>query len=152
MIADDAGAESSCGNVPRQFGRYMLVGLFNTAFGYAVYAGLTYALTPRLPHAYMAAAVIGSVLSITVAFVGYKVFVFQTRGNWLREYLRVYMVYGTSMLTNLILLPFVVAAAAFFLTRKEYAPYIAGAALQGGTILMSFFGHRHFSFRATGKR
>src|ERR1041384_1516321 len=57
---------------PRQFLRYLLVGLWNTAFGYAAYAALTAALTPRFPHAYIVASLLSSLLSITVAFLGYK--------------------------------------------------------------------------------
>src|SRR4029077_16008540 len=37
---------------PGQFGRYLVVGVWNTAFGYSTYAAFTALLTPRIPHAY----------------------------------------------------------------------------------------------------
>ena len=65
-------------------------------FAYGLYALLTYLLTPLIPYAYMAAALLGTVVCITVSFLGYKMLVFRTKGNFLKEYLRCYVVYGTS--------------------------------------------------------
>lgn len=127
--------------------RYLIVGGCNTVFGYGVFAGLTYLLSGRIPAAYMAASVIGWVASITFAYLGYKLFVFRTKGNYLREYLRCFAVYGASALINLALLPVLVTALGFLLARREYAPYVAGALLTCGTVVFSFFGHQKFSFR-----
>jgi putative flippase GtrA len=92
----------------RQFGRYLLVGIWNTLFGYATFALLTAALTPILPYGYMWASLICSLLNITVAYLGYKFFVFETKGNYLREWLRCVSVYGTAMVFGLIALPVLV--------------------------------------------
>jgi putative flippase GtrA len=129
-----------------QLFRYLVVGGWNTAFGYGVYAALTWALTGRVPHAYMAAAVLANVVAITVAFVGYKLFVFRTRGNWLREYLRCYLVYGATALLGLALLPVLVHVVGRF-TTADAAPYVAQAFVIPITVLASFTGHRRFSFR-----
>ncbi len=131
-----------------QFIRYLLVGAWNTFFGYALYAGLNYVLTDVIPYAYMAASVISNIIAITVAYLGYKVFVFRTRGNILREYLRCYAVYGAAAAMNLILLPVLVTGLNFIITQRVYAPYIAGAILTAVTVLASFFGHRNFSFKS----
>lgn len=130
-----------------QFLRYLLVGAWNTLFAYATYCLLTWLLTGIVPYAYMAAAVLGNFINITVAFLGYKFFVFRTRGNFLREYVRCFTVYGTSSLVNLALLPFVVEGIAWLMADERPAPYIGGALLLGLTIIASFLGHKHYSFR-----
>jgi putative flippase GtrA len=126
--------------------RYLLVGVWNTLFGYGLYALLTYLFTPLIPYAYMVAGLLGSVTSITVAFVGYKLFVFRTKGNILKEYLRCYVVYGTSTVVNLALLPVLVAVLNLCVESPVYSPYIAGAILTGATVIMSFFGHQQYTF------
>ena len=155
-----------------QFTRYLLVGAWNTAFGYTTYAVLTWVLSRHVAYSYMYAAVFSNLINITVAFLGYKWIVFKTHGNYLREWLRCFVVYGAAALPGLFLLPFVVNALIFFChvapgARVDHtahfqftaqylhstfltAPYIGGAILTTGTVIFSFFGHRHFSFRPRG--
>ena len=132
---------------PGQFFRYLLVGTWNTFFGYSLYALFTALLMPRVRYGYIYAAVFSNFLSITVAYFGYKFFVFHTKGNYLVEWLRCLLVYGSGMLPGLVLLPLLVAGLdrAFHLQRS--APYIAGALLMGLGVIYSFFGDKHFSFR-----
>ncbi len=127
--------------------RYLVVGGFNTIFGYGSFALLTYLMTGHLPYPYMFANVIASVASITVAFIGYKYFVFRTKGNFLREYLRTYMVYGTSILLGLVLLPVLVFALGFVIRRANLVPYVAQAICTLLVIFGSYVGHKKFSFR-----
>jgi putative flippase GtrA len=96
----------------------------------------------------MFANVIASVASTTVAFVGYKYFVFRTTGNFWREYLRTYVVYGSSMLLGLVLLPTLVFALGFVIGRASLVPYIAQAICTLLVVFGSYFGHKKFSFRA----
>lgn len=131
---------------PGQVVRYLIVGVWNMCFGYGLFALSTYLLTGLVPMAYMLAAVLSNVIAITVAFLGYKWFVFKTQGSYLREYLRCYVVYGTAFLVNLVLLPVLVYLLGLVVSPPVYAPYIAGAILTGGTVLVSFVGHRQFSF------
>ena len=155
-----------------QFGRYLLVGLWNTAFGYLTYAALTWVLSRHVAYGYLYAAVLSNFIAISVAFLGYKWFVFKTRGNYLREWLRCFVVYGAAALPGLLLLPVAVNALIYFCHvspgarvghmahfqfTAQYlhstfltAPYIGGAILTAGTVIFSFFGHRHFSFRQRG--
>src|SRR5437899_2935742 len=93
---------------PGQFGRYLMVGIWNTLFGYALYAGLTAVLTPQIPHAFIVASVLGSLLNINVAFLGYKWFIFKTKGNYLREWARCVVVYSGGILIGIVLLPILV--------------------------------------------
>jgi putative flippase GtrA len=132
---------------PGQFVRYLVVGAWNTLFGYAVYAALTAVLTPLIPYSYMAASLLGNVLSITVAFLGYKWFVFKTKGNYLREWARCVAVYSGSIAIGLVLLPVLVSVIRHSTSYQREAPYIAGALLTGVSVVFSFVGHRRFSFR-----
>jgi len=134
--------------VPRgQFARFIVVGCWNTAFSYCVYAFFTYILTGVIPYAYMAAMAVSSVINISVAYLGYKLFVFKTKGNYVREYFRCYVVYGAAAATNILLLPVLVILLDLVIVQQVYVPYIAGGALSLGTVFLSFFGHKEFSFK-----
>jgi putative flippase GtrA len=132
---------------PGQFGRYLLVGMWNTLFGYGTFAGFTALLDPRIPYGYVVASAASTSLSITQAFLLYKWFVFKTKGNYLREWLRCIAVYGSNILLNLILLPPLVLAIRHLTRFDRPAPYIAGALLAGFNVIYSFIGHKTFSFR-----
>jgi len=132
---------------PGQFGRYLLVGIWNTLFGYGTYALLTAILNPIVPYSYMWASVLSSLLNITVAYLGYKWFVFKTKGNYLREWLRCMAVYSSGIIFSLIALPVLVTLIRHKTRFFAQAPYIAGAILTGVVVIYSFLGHKHFSFR-----
>ena len=131
---------------PRLAVRYLIVGAWNTLFGYGLYALLTYWLTPLIPAAYMVAATVGTVIAITVSFLGHKLLVFRTKGHFLKEYFRSWMVYGTTSLIGVLLLPLLVVALNPFVTPQAYVPYIAGALVTVGTVVVTFFGHKKFTF------
>ncbi len=132
---------------PGQFLRYLVVGMWNTVFGYSLYALFTALLTPRVRFGYMYAAVISNLLAITVAYFGYKIFVFKTHGNYLVEWFRCLLVYGSGMLPGLVVLPFLVEGLQHGFHLERSAPYVAGALITGVTVIYTFFGHKHFSFR-----
>ena len=129
--------------------RYLVVGAWNTLFGYGTYALLNFLFAPLLGSQYlaaMAANVLANVIAISVAFLGYKLWVFRTKGNFLWEYLRCYLVYGTTFCAGLVLLPLLMAALNLFVTPRTAVPYVAGAILTAGTVVVSFFGHKQFTF------
>jgi putative flippase GtrA len=132
---------------PGQFLRYLAVGLWNTLFGYGTFVAFTAALARVIPHSYMAGLIASSLLNITVAYLGYKWFVFKTKGNYLREWGRCVMVYSSGILLSVMVLPVLV-----YLIRHETrfvskAPYIAGALVTGLSLIYNFLGHKKFSFR-----
>jgi putative flippase GtrA len=133
---------------PGQFGRYLLVGAGNTLFGYGSYALFTAILTPLMTHGYIVAAVVSSLLNITVSFLGYKLFVFKTKGHYLREWVRCVGVYSGGILFGVIILPILVALIRHNTRFFVEAPYIAGGLLTAFTALYGFLGHKHFSFRS----
>jgi putative flippase GtrA len=132
---------------PAQFGSYLLVGSFNTLFGYGSFAVLTALLSPLVPASYLPAILIASPINITVAFLGYKWFVFRTKGNYFKEWTRCIAVYLSSTLGSLVLLPILVATLHYGFGMQKSAPYLAGALMTGFGVIYNFFGLKKFSFR-----
>jgi len=116
---------------------YLIVGGWNTLFGYASFSIIYFFLSQRLNPTVI--LTISYVLSITNAFIGYKVFVFRTRGNVLREYLRFYVVYGGAYVANLILLPVLMRALLLNV-------YIAQGLIVFLTVITSYIFHKRFTF------
>lgn len=131
---------------PGQFGRYLVVGLANTAFAYGGYAALTAVLTPHIPYAYMLASLISGFANITFAFLNYKWFIFKTKGNYLREWSRCILVYGGMAAVVTAVLPVTIFLVRHLTPADRSAPYIAGALLMGVNTLGGFLGQKHFSF------
>ena len=133
-----------------QFLRYLVVGAWNTVFGYTCFFLFNRWLATVMPaYSYIAANLAANFIAITVAFLGYKWFVFRTRGNYLREWLRTLTVYGASVAFSTLALAPLVGLIRHTTRYQSQAPYIAGAVVAIFTVLSSFFGHRHFSFRKT---
>ena len=136
---------------PGQFARYLVVGVWNTVFGYSLYALFTALLMPRLRFGYIYASVASNLLAITVAYFCYKIFIFKTQGNYLAEWLRCILVYGSALLPGLVLLPLLVEGLHSEFHLGQSAPYVAGALVTGLTVIYSFLGHKNFSFRVPDK-
>lgn len=141
-----------------QFVRYMCVGIFNTVFGYSTFAVLNFLLyRHHVPASYIFASLLANFISVTVAYLGYKFFVFRTKGNYLREWLKAMAVYSSSLLPALILLPITVRGFVFLLPptvatpyhvfpRNELAPYLASAFLMVFGVIYNFIGHKKVTF------
>jgi putative flippase GtrA len=131
-----------------EFVRYVLVGGFNTVFGYGVFALLNWLFTGLSSYSYMYAALLANLITVTVAFLGYKWIVFRTRGNYLVEWIRCVGVYSGSIFIGLAGLPILVSLLRRYLNKPVQAPYIAAALLMVITVIFSFFGHKTISFRS----
>lgn len=125
----------------------MLVGGFNTLFGYGVFALFTWLFRGLGRYSYMYAAVLANVLAISVAFLGYKWFVFRTKGNYLAEWIRCFGVYGGNALLGLAALPVLTEMLRHWLAQPQRAPYLAAALLMGLGVVVGFVGHRKVTFR-----
>jgi putative flippase GtrA len=165
-----------------QFVRYLCVGVFNTLFGYTTFVVSLTLLNAVLPGRWLyltvvLASVISTPFNITVAYVGYKFFVFRTQGNYLREWLKCFAVYGRSMIPGLVALAALtrflqstihrhaarlhlyldaaerhlsghpLALLRYIATGKAMAGYIAGAVVIGVSTVYSFVGHKKITFR-----
>jgi putative flippase GtrA len=135
---------------PGQFLRYLLVGGWNTVFGYTCFFLINRWLSAVITtYPYILAGLASSLINITVAFLGYKWFVFRTKGNYLREWVRTLSIYSGSILISTLALAPLVGLIRHTTRYQTEAPYIAGGIVAVFTVIVSFFGHKHFSFRKT---
>jgi putative flippase GtrA len=116
---------------------FVIVGGYNTAFGYAVFAAV-HLLFPDLH--YLFVLLIAHVLSVLNAFVAYRLLVFKVRGNIGRDLLRFWSVYLAALAINAATLPVLVDAFGLDVL-------VAQAMVVFVTALLSYVGHKHFSFR-----
>jgi putative flippase GtrA len=133
--------------------RYLFVGGFNTVFGLALYALFVHLFGKMVPTkltwltadlAFAASTPVG----ITVAFLCYKHFVFHTKGNYLKEWLRCFAVYGVSFIVGfVIVVPLATQLMTAVLHNRTQAPYAAGIVNSAITAIYSYFGHKKFSFK-----
>jgi len=132
--------------------RYLLVGAWNTLFGYCCFFAFAWLFLKLMPlHPSLAASIaslVATPVSITVSFIGYKFLVFKTKNNLLREYARSLLVYLPALLINAIAIaPLTAILRHVFPQHIQQAPYVAGALLTCFSVVTSFFGHKHISFR-----
>ena len=166
-----------------QFFRYLMVGGFNTLFGYCTFV-LTLSLLKAIPPRFLylaapLASIISTPFNITVAYFGYKLFVFRTKGNHLMEWLKCFAVYGTGMIPGLVALGALtrllqaqihthattlhadlstleshLGGAPLTLIQhlahgKNIAGNLAGAIVIAVSTIYSFVGHKKVTFKAT---
>lgn len=121
--------------------RYLLAGGWNTVFGYSTGLVLYTALSNRL-HV-IVIGLLANIAAITMSFLTYKLFVFRTRGNWLQEYLRAYLVYGAMALLGIGLL--------WIMVDGGNIPFwIAQGLTVVVVVAVSYFSHSRFTFRRQG--
>jgi putative flippase GtrA len=122
---------------------YLITGVWNTLIGYGAFALLYYLLSHTL-HS-IVILTLSYVISITNSYIGYKLFVFKTKGSVLKEYLKFYVVYGGGYLINITTFPYLV----FYL---KVNPYVAQVIITGFTVASSYFFHKNYSFRNNVKQ
>ena len=120
--------------------RFLLVGGWNTVFGYASFAAFYWATT-RLEVHYLWAVVPAQIVNILQAFALQRWFVFQARGPVVSSLLRFSTVYWVLFLVNLPLLPLLVSVGGLH-------PLVAQAVLVAVNALVSYAAHDRFSFRS----
>lgn len=117
---------------------FLLVGGVNTTVGFGLFA--LFELTIGQQLGYLASLACAHVTSVLFAFVTYRTFVFRVRGHVWRDLARFESVYLVSIGFNFIALPLLVEFA-------HLTPILAQAIILVVTTLISYFGHRFFSFR-----
>jgi putative flippase GtrA len=118
--------------------RYLCAGIWNTAFGYAI--GI---VVFKLFNDYSKIILIGitsNVISISMSFIVYKIFVFRTDGNWLSEYLRCYVIYGGTSVISVFVLWVTVS-------KMSLNIYMAQAIAILCSVIISYLGHKKYTFR-----
>ena len=127
----------------RQIVRFAVVGVFNSAFGYGVFAGLQLTIGARVH--YLVVLVLSHVVGVLEAYVLARWLVFQVRGRWWRELARFWSVYLVALGINAVALPVLVEVA-------HLSVLLSQAIIMLGTAFGTFFAHRSFTFRRSGQR
>ena len=121
--------------------RFLVVGGINTAFGYAVFAALYLDAGQRI--GYLGSLYISYVVGVSLAFVLHRRVTFrahETGGNPVLDFLRFASVYVVSLAVNTIGLP--------LLVELGHLPALeAQAIMVVVTTIISYVGHKYFSFR-----
>ena len=131
--------------------RFLVAGGFNTLFGVAdslLLLKLLLMVAPAQPKLMGTVAVAASsVVNIAFSFLTYKWFVFRTKGNYLREYLRSLTVYLPSLAINTLLIAPLAVVFKRWTGYDRGSVYMAMTTILSFTIVLSFFGHKHISFK-----
>lgn len=113
------------------------MGGWNTAFAYAVFAGLHLAFERM--H-YMVVLLLTHAIGTVNAFLTYRYIVFRVRGRFLRDLGRFVLVYLGAFAFNLVALP-------LFVEGLGLEPLLVQGAIVTVTVVSSYLGHKYFSFR-----
>jgi len=122
---------------------YLVVGAWNTLFGYGVWALFEHLLHSHLH--YLVIVVLSWPFSVGNAYIGYRTFVFRSKGRVLRELPRFSLVYVVTLLCGLVALP-------ILLHTLPFSIYAIQAGFTAAVVVLSYLGHKFFSFRQTVKR
>src|SRR5450756_816022 len=116
---------------------FLMVGAVNTAVGFICFAGF---LTLLGQQRYMATLLCSHIIAVLIAFVLYRFVVFRVRGHVLADLWRFETVYLSALAVNFVLLPGLVEIA-------HLPVLLAQALIVLVTSVMSWLGHKHYSFR-----
>jgi putative flippase GtrA len=116
---------------------YLAVGGWNTVFGYAVWALMQFLLGDHLH--YLVIVVISWPIAVLNAYLGYRYLVFRSRGPILRELPRFSMVYVSSLLLTLVVLPIALAVLPLSI-------YVVNGLFTAVVVVASYLAHQYFSF------
>lgn len=116
---------------------YLVVGAWNTVFGYGIWAIMQYLLGDHLH--YLVIVLLAWPIAVLNAYLGYRHLVFQSRGPVLRELPRFSLVYLATLVVNLALLPVALAVLPFNI-------YVIQAMFTVVVVIGSYLGHKYYSF------
>jgi putative flippase GtrA len=122
---------------------YLVVGGWNTVFGFGAWALMQYLLGDYLN--YLAVIVLAWPINVLNAYLGYRYIVFRSRGPVLRELPRFSLVYLVTLVLNLALLPVA-------LRVLPSSIYVVQALFAVAVVVCSYLGHKYFSFRGGRQR
>ena len=118
--------------------RYILIGAFNTFFGYSIFAAL-WMLWGQSLH-YVVILALSHAIAVTNAFFGYRILVFRKTGGAWKDFVRFNMVYLGAFIFNILALPILIEVV-------NLHPLVAQALLVIVTVVASYLLHRRFSFK-----
>jgi len=121
---------------------YLVVGGWNTLFGYAEWALLEYLLHDHLH--YLAILVLSWPLAVLNAYVCYRHFVFRSKDTVWQELPRFALVYLGTLAAALLALPFLLHTLPFNI-------YVIQAGYTVVVVVLSYLSHKFFSFRGSSR-
>ncbi len=118
--------------------RFLLVGGYNAAFSYIVFAIAVFFIGKE--H-YQLCVALQWIISSVFSFVNQKIFVFCTKGNWIKEYLKCCTTWVVSYLCNAFILELIVR----YITKNVYVGQIVSIFLASIVtyVLFKYFAFRH---------
>ncbi len=116
---------------------YLVVGAWNTLFGYLVWALLQYLLHDYIYYLFI--LVIAWFPSVLNAYFGYRWFVFRSKGSIWRELPRFSLVYVFTLCIGLIGLPILLHVLPFSI-------YVTQGLFTAAMVVCSYLAHKYFSF------
>jgi putative flippase GtrA len=122
---------------------YLVVGGWNTLVGYAVWATLQFLLGEKIN--YLVIVVIAWPIAVLNAYLCYRYIVFRSRGPILRELPRFASVYVSTLVATLLVLPIA-------LHLLPFSIYVINGLFTAAVVVVSYLGHKHFSFRGGQRR
>ena len=123
--------------------RFLITGGINTLVGYGLFALVQATAGPLI--GYLASLLIAHLLTSLLAFTLYRRYVFRVTGSRLLDFVRFQTVYLIPLAANVIALPLLVEVAGL-------SVYLAQAIIVVASTLISFLGHKFFSFRRRAER
>jgi len=119
--------------------RFLVAGGVNTLVGLSIYPILYLILEP-IGIGYIKILLLAQLISITFSFITSKYFVFKTKGNSHKEYIKFFIFYGFYGALNLFCLP-------FFVEVLKITPIISQALFSIAIIVTSYFWHSFITFK-----
>lgn len=121
-------------NISRKI-RFVIAGCFNAFVSYGIYAAYCFFMGDQT---YQTALVLSWVLSSVISFNVQKYLVFQSKGNWFKEYLKCGISWGLSYLINALLLEIFVKFINVFAAQILATICVA---------LVTYILFKHFAFK-----
>jgi putative flippase GtrA len=120
---------------------FVVVGAWNTVFGYAAWAILQATLGRVLP--YLLIVVLAWPVAVLNAYFMHRTFVFRSHAPVRRELPRFSVVYLGTLAANLIVLPIAIAVLPLGI-------YLIQALFMGAVVVLSYVTHKYYSFASHG--
>jgi putative flippase GtrA len=130
--------------------RFLVVGIWNTVFSMSA-LWVCERLIPYGPGSALGAAVgvvaakqvvllVSWVIAVTQNFFTFKLLVFRTKGNWLREYGRMYVTYAGAFVVQSVMIQMLSAWFGWSLFWANVPTIVV-------VTVISYLGHKYFTFR-----
>lgn len=117
--------------------RFLLVGGFNAAFSYVIFAIALYLIGHE--H-YQICVALQWIISSVFSFVNQKIFVFCTKGHWVKEYLKCCTTWAVSYFCNAIILELIIR----YISKNVYLSQLVSIFLAS---IITYFLFKYFAFR-----